>query len=91
MDSRLDSRMDDAALAQLDASEDDFDDEAPEPGTFGLRMPVPTGEIALRATNLGIRYNLNLTKKTKLQTSFATCSTRGAAGRVTSGRCATST
>ncbi len=71
VDSRLDSRLDDAALAQLEVSEDDFTDEAPEPGTFGLRIPVPTGEMALRATNLGIRYNLNLTKKAKLQTSFA--------------------
>jgi ABC-2 type transport system ATP-binding protein len=35
-------------------------------------VPVGTGPMALRATNLGIRYNLNLTKKAKLQTSFAT-------------------
>jgi ABC-type glutathione transport system ATPase component len=59
------------ALAQLDDSAVEADDEAPEPGTFGLRVPVPTGEMALRATNLGVRYNLNLTKKTKLQTTFA--------------------
>jgi len=70
-DSRLDSRLDEAALAQLDVSDAEEDDEAPEPGTFGLRVPVPTGEMALRATNLGIRYNLNLTKKAKLQTTFA--------------------
>jgi ABC-type polysaccharide/polyol phosphate transport system ATPase subunit len=41
------------------------------PGSFGLHVPAPTGEMALRATNLGIRYNLNLTKKTKLRTTFA--------------------
>ncbi len=54
-------------------------------------MPVGTGPMALRATNLGIRYNLSLTKKAKLQTSFATLLTRGVGGRVTSGRCAAST
>ena len=70
-DSRTDSRLDEAALAQLDESDVVVDDEAPEPGTFGLRVPVPTGEMALRATNLGIRYNLSLTKKAKLHTTFA--------------------
>jgi ABC-type polysaccharide/polyol phosphate transport system ATPase subunit len=70
-DPRIDSRLDEAALEQLDAEDAIIDDEAPEPGTFGLRVPVPTGEMALRATNLGIRYNLNLTKKAKLQTTFA--------------------
>jgi ABC-type polysaccharide/polyol phosphate transport system ATPase subunit len=69
--SQVDSRLDEVALAQLDPADTMVDDEAPEPGTFGLRVPVPTGEMALRATNLGIRYNLNLTKKAKLQTSFA--------------------
>jgi len=49
----------------------DEGDEAPEPGSFGLHVPAPTGEMALRAANLGIRYNLNLTKKTKLRTTFA--------------------
>jgi ABC-type glutathione transport system ATPase component len=68
---RHDSHLDEAALAQLDDSAVEADDESPEPGTFGLRVPVPTGEMALRATNLGVRYNLNLTKKTKLQTTFA--------------------
>jgi ABC-type polysaccharide/polyol phosphate transport system ATPase subunit len=67
VDSRSDRRMDEAALAQIAEAED----EAPEPGTFGLRMPVPTGGMALRAENLGVRYNLNLTKKTKLRTTFA--------------------
>ena len=65
------------------------DDEAPEPGTFGLRVPVATGAMALRATNLGIRYNLNLTKKAKLQTRPSpTCSIHGVGGRVASGPCA---
>ena len=68
---RVDGRLDEAARAQLDRSDEYTDDEAPEPGTFGLRVPVATGEMALRATDLGIRYNLNLTKKAKLQTSFA--------------------
>jgi ABC-2 type transport system ATP-binding protein len=66
-----DSRLDEEALAQIDEAVVEEDDEAPEPGTFGLRVPVPTGAMALRATNLGVRYNLNLTKKTKLQTTFA--------------------
>ena len=70
-DPTQDGRLDEAALAQLDGSDVEADDRAPEAGTFGLRVPVPTGEMALRATNLGIRYNLNLTKKTKLQTTFA--------------------
>jgi ABC-2 type transport system ATP-binding protein len=72
----VDTRLDEAALAQLDPADalirdEEPGDEAPEPGTFGLRVPVPTGEMALRAANLGIRYNLNLTKKAKLQTTFA--------------------
>jgi ABC-2 type transport system ATP-binding protein len=71
VDSRHDSRLDEAAVAQLSGSDQTTDDESPEPGTFGLKLPPPTGEMALRATNLGIRYNLNLTKKAKLQTSFA--------------------
>jgi ABC-2 type transport system ATP-binding protein len=48
------------------------DTASPEGQEFQLRVPVPSGEAALRAANLGIRYNLNLTKKTKLRTSFAT-------------------
>jgi len=67
VDSRLDDRMDDAALAAIA----DADHEAPDPAEFGLRVAVPTGEIAIRAQNLGVRYNLNLTKKTKLRTTFA--------------------
>jgi ABC-type polysaccharide/polyol phosphate transport system ATPase subunit len=49
----------------------DEEDEAPAPGTFGLHMPAPTGQLALRATNLGVRYNLDLTRRAKLQTTFA--------------------
>jgi ABC-type polysaccharide/polyol phosphate transport system ATPase subunit len=70
-DPRIDSRLDEVAREQLDPADVLVDDEAPEPGTFGLRVPAPTGEMALRAVNLGIRYNLNLTKKAKLQTTFA--------------------
>jgi ABC-type polysaccharide/polyol phosphate transport system ATPase subunit len=57
--------VEDAPLAELP------EEEARTPGSFGLHVPAPTGEMALRATNLGIRYNLNLTKKTKLRTTFA--------------------
>lgn len=67
VDSRRDLRPQDAALAQLPEEED----EAPAPGTFGLHVPAPTGEMALRASNLGVRYNLSLTKKAKLHTTFA--------------------
>lgn len=70
-DPRIDTRLDEVAREQLDPADVLVDDEAPEPGTFGLRVPAPTGEMALRAVNLGIRYNLNLTKKAKLQTTFA--------------------
>ena len=45
--------------------------EAPDRNEFGLHVPAPTGDMAIRATNLGIRYNLNFTKKTKLRTTFA--------------------
>ena len=68
VDSRQDGRLDEAALEQLGAAEE----PSPEGQEFQLRVPAPEGEFALRATNLGIRYNLNLTKKTKLRTSFAT-------------------
>jgi len=67
-DSRLDRRLDDQALAYLD--EDEFD--ADELEEFSLRVAAPLGEVAIRAENLGIRYNLNFTKKTKLRTTFAT-------------------
>jgi len=68
VDSRLDDRLDDEALATIAAAEN----EAPDPDEFGLRVAAPTGEMAIRAQNLGIRYNLNFTKKTKLRTTFAT-------------------
>ena len=32
---------------------------------------MPLGEVAIKAENLGVRYNLNFTKKTKLRTTFA--------------------
>ncbi len=68
VDSRHDDRLDAAALAAIAEAEL----EAPEAEDFGLRVEAPTGDIALRAENLGVRYNLNFTKKTKLRTSFAT-------------------
>ena len=34
-------------------------------------MAPPTGDVAIRAVTLGVRYNLNFTKKTKLRTTFA--------------------
>jgi ABC-type polysaccharide/polyol phosphate transport system ATPase subunit len=67
VDSRLDQRLDAAALARLGAP----DPETTDARGFGLRVPAPEGEFALRATDLGVRYNLNLTKKTKLHTTFA--------------------
>jgi len=68
VDSRLDDRLDDEALATIAEAEH----EAPHPDEFGLRVAAPVGEMAIRAQNLGIRYNLNFTKKTKLRTTFAT-------------------
>ena len=64
---RRDVRLDEDTLARLAEAED----EAPDPEAFGLHVPAPTGEMAIRATNLGIRYNLHFTKKTKLRTTFA--------------------
>ena len=58
---------DEELLEEIKAAEN----EAPEPNEFGLHVPAPTGDLAIRATNLGIRYNLNFTKKTKLHTTFA--------------------
>ena len=58
---------DEELLEEVKAAEN----EAPEPNEFGLHVPAPTGDLAIRATNLGIRYNLNFTKKTKLHTTFA--------------------
>jgi ABC-2 type transport system ATP-binding protein len=67
VDSRRDSRMDDAALAAIA----DAEDEASDLEEFGLRVDVPLGDVAIRAENLGVRYNLNFTRKTKLRTTFA--------------------
>ena len=58
---------DEELLEEIKAAEN----EAPETNEFGLHVPAPTGDLAIRATNLGIRYNLNFTKKTKLHTTFA--------------------
>ncbi|MFV2065181.1 MAG: ABC transporter ATP-binding protein [Chloroflexota bacterium] len=58
---------DEELLEEIKAAEN----EAPEANEFGLHVPAPTGDLAIRATNLGIRYNLNFTKKTKLHTTFA--------------------
>ncbi len=66
-DSRTDHRLDEAALRSIAEAEN----EAPDPREFGLRVAAPIGEMAIRAENLGIRYNLNFTKSTKLRTTFA--------------------
>lgn len=66
-DSRVDHRLDDAALRSIAAAEH----EAPDRREFGLHVAAPIGEMAIRAENLGIRYNLNFTKSTKLRTTFA--------------------
>ncbi|CAN5854162.1 hypothetical protein BH23CHL8_BH23CHL8_03620 [soil metagenome] len=57
----------DDALARMAAAER----EAPDLEEFALHVPAPTGEMAIRAQNLGIRYNLHFTRKTKLRTTFA--------------------
>ncbi len=67
VDSSKDERMEDDALAAIAEAEN----EAPDPNEFGLKVQAPLGEVAIRAENLGIRYNLNFTKKTKLRTTFA--------------------
>lgn len=67
VDSRTDMRMDEDALASIA----DAENEAPDADEFGLKVDAPLGDIAIRAENLGVRYNLNFTKKTKLRTTFA--------------------
>ncbi len=67
VDSRQDHRLDAGALASIA----DAENEAPDPSEFGLKVAAPLGEVAIRAENLGVRYNLNFTKKTKLRTTFA--------------------
>ena len=59
--------MDEETLARIAEAER----EAPDADEFGLHVPTPTGDVAIRAANLGVRYNLNFTKKTKLRTTFA--------------------
>ncbi len=60
-------RHSDHALSAIAEAEN----EAPDRDDFSLRVAVPTGDLAIRAQNLGVRYNLNFTKKTKLRTTFA--------------------
>jgi ABC-2 type transport system ATP-binding protein len=67
VDSRTDHRMDERALRAIAEA----DGEAPDPREFGLHIQAPLGDVAIRAENLGVRYNLNFTKKTKLRTTFA--------------------
>jgi ABC-2 type transport system ATP-binding protein len=67
VDSRTDMRMDEDALASIAEAEN----EAPDADEFGLKVDAPLGDIAIRTENLGVRYNLNFTKKTKLRTTFA--------------------
>jgi ABC-type polysaccharide/polyol phosphate transport system ATPase subunit len=67
VDSTRDERMDEDALAAIAEAEN----QAPDRSEFGLKVDVPLGDVAIRAENLGIRYNLNFTKKTKLRTTFA--------------------
>lgn len=59
--------MDQDALDTIAEAEN----EAPDASEFNLHVPAPTGEMAIRAVGLGVRYNLNFTKKTKLHTTFA--------------------
>jgi ABC-type polysaccharide/polyol phosphate transport system ATPase subunit len=67
VDSRTDHRLDERALRYVAEAEN----EAPDPREFGLHVQVPLGDVAIRAENLGVRYNLNFTKKTKVRTTFA--------------------
>ena len=67
VDSTRDERMDEDALAAIAEAEN----QAPDRSDFGLKVDVPLGDVAIRAENLGIRYNLNFTKRTKLRTTFA--------------------
>jgi ABC-2 type transport system ATP-binding protein len=60
--------MDDEAALERIA---DAESEAPDADEFALHVPAPTGDVAIRAVNLGVRYNLHFTKKTKLRTTFA--------------------
>jgi ABC-2 type transport system ATP-binding protein len=59
--------MDEETLARIAEAEED----APDADEFELHVAPPTGDVAIRAATLGVRYNLNFTKKTKLRTTFA--------------------
>ena len=65
--SRFEDQLDPETIAELEAAEN----EAPDAGEFGLHVAAPLGDLAIRAADLGVRYNLNFTKKTKLHTTFA--------------------
>ncbi len=65
--SRFEDHLDRDAIAEIEAAEN----EAPDAEEFGLHVAAPLGDMAIRATDLGVRYNLNFTKKTKLHTTFA--------------------
>jgi ABC-2 type transport system ATP-binding protein len=38
---------------------------------FSLHVPPPTGDLAIDVREVGVRYNLHYTRKTKLRTTFA--------------------
>ncbi len=65
--SRFENHLDRDAIAEIEAAEN----EAPDAEEFGLHVAAPLGDLAIRAVDLGVRYNLNFTKKTKLHTTFA--------------------
>jgi ABC-2 type transport system ATP-binding protein len=59
-----------------DGAEPDGREPAPtaEPADgeeFALRVPVPLGPVAIDVRDVGVRYNLHFTRKTKLRTTFA--------------------
>jgi ABC-2 type transport system ATP-binding protein len=66
LDPRYDVPLDDDELEALVGS-----DDGPTGEEFGLRVAPPLGDVAIRCADLGIRYNLNYTRKTKLRTTFA--------------------
>lgn len=54
---------------QPDAPEDEG---SPETGDeFALHVPPPMGPVAIDVRDMGVRYNLHYTRKTKLRTTFA--------------------
>lgn len=57
------------AFDQRDAS---LDEGSPESGEeFALHVPPPRGPVAIHVRDMGVRYNLHYTRKTKLRTTFA--------------------